>query len=89
MTEKPIDHERNFRITKLLKGLDLEDKEIALSVLSNILTINVQVGDNQTIVIEQQEVGGEPGFTVANNGRGLQIFIPRDALDPDRVSTVN
>ena len=89
MTEKPIDHERIFRITKLLKGLDLEDKEIALSVLSNILTINVQVGDNQTIVIEQQEVGGEPGFTVANNGRGLQIFIPRDALDPDRVSTVN
>jgi hypothetical protein len=40
-------------------------------------------------VIEQQEEGGEPGFTVTNTGRGLQIHIPREALDPDRATPIN
>jgi hypothetical protein len=31
MDEKPIDHERILKVTKLLKGLDLAEKEIATS----------------------------------------------------------
>ena len=36
MDEKPIDHARILKVAKLLKGLDLAEKEIALSILSNI-----------------------------------------------------
>jgi hypothetical protein len=81
MAEQPIDHERILRVSKFVKGLDLEDKLVALSILSNILTIYVQTGRNTSIAVEQQEHGGEPGYTVAINGRGLQIIIPRAALE--------
>ena len=37
MDEKLIDHARILKVAKLLKGLDLAEKEIALSILSNIL----------------------------------------------------
>ena len=40
-------------------------------------------------LVEQQEAGGEPGFTLTNTGRGLQIHIPQDALDPDRATPIN
>jgi hypothetical protein len=83
MTEQPIDHERILRVSKLLKALDLDDKLMALNVLSNILTIYVQTGRNTSIAIERQEVDGEPGYTVAINGPGLQIIIPRAALDSE------
>ena len=83
MTEQPIDHERILRVSKLLKALDLDDKLMALNVLSNILTIYVQTGRNTSIAIERQEVDGEPGYTVSINGPGLQIIIPRAALDSE------
>jgi hypothetical protein len=81
MTEQQIDHERILRVSKLLKGLDLEDKLVALNILSNILTIYVQIGRNTSIAIPQQEEGSEPGYTVAIDGPGLQIIIPRAALE--------
>jgi hypothetical protein len=83
MAEQPIDHERILRVSKLVKSLDLEDKLIALSILSNILTIYVQTGRNRSIAVEHQEHGGEPGYTVAINGPGLQIIIPRAALESE------
>jgi hypothetical protein len=83
MAEQPMDHERILRVSKLVKGLDLEEKLIALSILGNILTIYVQTGRNRSIAVEQQELGGEPGYTVAINGPGLQIIIPRAALDSE------
>ena len=36
-----------------LKGLDLAEKEIALSILGNILTVYVEVGSNQLIAVRQ------------------------------------
>ena len=82
MDEKPIDHARILKVTKLLKGLDLTEKEIALSILSNILTVYVEVAPNRSIAVRQEEDEDEPGFTVGTNGPELQIFIPRRALDP-------
>jgi len=82
MDEKPIDHERILKVTKLLKGLDLAEKEIALSILSNILTVYVEVAPNRSIAVRLEEDEDEPGFTVGTNGPELQIFIPRRALDP-------
>lgn len=82
MDEKPIDHERILKVTKLLKGLDLSEKEMALSILSNILTVYVEVAPNRSIAVRQEEDEEEPGFTVGTNGPELQIFIPRRALDP-------
>jgi hypothetical protein len=79
MTEQP-EPDRILRISTFLKGLDLEDKLITLKLLSNILTIYVQTGRNTSIAIELQE-DEEPGYTVAINGPGLQIVIPRAALD--------
>jgi hypothetical protein len=87
--DKPIDHERIRKVMQALKSFDLDDKEIALSILSNILAIHIHVDNKKSIVIEQQEAGGEPGFTVTNTGRGLQIHIPREALDPDLATPVN
>jgi hypothetical protein len=87
--DKPIDHERIRKVMQALKSFDLADKEIALGILSNILTIQVHVGNKKSIVIEQQEADGEPAFTVTNTGRGLQIHIPREALDPDRATPIN
>ena len=82
MDEKPIDHARILKVTKLLKGLDLSEKAIALSILSNILTVYVEVAPNRSIAVRQEEDEDEPGFTVGINGPELQIFIPRRALDP-------
>jgi hypothetical protein len=82
MDEKPIDHERILKVTRLLKGLDLAEKEIALRILSNILTIYVEVAPNRSIAVRQDEDEDEPGFIVGTNGPELQIFIPRRALDP-------
>jgi hypothetical protein len=79
MTEQP-EPDRIRRISNFLKNLDLEDKLITLKLLSNILTIYVQTGMNTSIAIELQE-DEEPGYTVAINGPGLQIVIPRAALD--------
>jgi hypothetical protein len=87
--DKPIDHERIRKVMQALKSFDLDDKEIALSILSTILTIHVHVSGTKAILVEQQEAGGEPGFTVTNTGRGLQIHIPKDALDPDRATPIN
>ena len=87
--EKPIDHERVRKVMQTLKSFDLDDKEIALSILSNILAIHIHVSEKNIIVVEQQEAGGEPGFTVTNTGRGLQIRIPRESLDPDRATPIN
>ena len=42
MDEKPIDHARILKVTKLLKGLDLGKKEIALRILSNIPTVHLK-----------------------------------------------
>src|SRR5215467_6990694 len=69
MDEKPIDHERILKITKLLKGLDLAEKEIALSILSNILTVYVEVAPNRSIAVRQEEDEDEPGFTVSTNAQ--------------------
>jgi hypothetical protein len=81
MDEKSIDHEHRsiLKVTKLLKGLDLAEKEIALSILSNILKIYIEVAPNRSIEVHQEEDEGEPGFTVGTNGPELQIFIPRHA----------
>ena len=87
--DKPIDHERVRKVMQTLKGFDLHDKEIALNILSSILTIHLHVSEKNSIVVEQQEEGGEPGFTITNTGHGLQIHIPREALDPDRATPVN
>ena len=75
-----MDHERIFRITSSSRGSIWKTRK-SLSVLSSILLDNVQVGDNQTIVIEQQEVGRGAGFTVSNNGAGFRFSSPATPLD--------
>ena len=84
MDEKPIDHEHRsiLKVTKLLKDLDPTEKEIALRILGNILTVYVEVAPNRSIAVRQEEDEDGPGFTVGTNGPELQIFIPRRALDP-------
>jgi hypothetical protein len=89
MTNEPIDHERILKITRILKGFDLKEKQTALGILSNVLTVFVEITPKRTIAVTQQEADDEPGFTVAINGPGLQIFIPRDAINPDRETTKN
>ena len=89
MTDKPIDHERVLRITNVLKEFDLGDKEVALTILSNILKVYIGTASNKSIIVTQQEAGGKPGFTIANDGRGLQLFIPRQALDPAFSTSAN
>jgi hypothetical protein len=89
MTDTPIDHQRILRVSKILKSFDLEDKAIALTILSNILTVYVETGTNRSIAVTQQEDEDEPGFTVATHGPGLQLFIPREAIDPDRATSIN
>src|SRR5262249_13692265 len=84
MDEKPIDHEHRsiLKVTKLLKDLDPTEKEIALRILGNILTVYVEVAPNRSIAVRQEEDEDGPGFTVGTNGPELQISPPAGALVP-------
>ena len=80
MADKVVDHERALRVTKAMKAFDMADKEMALSILANTLIVQVEVQSNRWVGVQQQEVGGEPGYKVGLEGGALVLRVPYGAL---------